>query len=80
MDNQNRVPDERKVHLPPRGQTSPYEMLEVGGDFARSDPKSAHAAAGDGSFESYLPESCWLCYTKSIALSEAMAQEEEAKD
>ena len=46
----------------------------------RSDPETAHKSAGDDGFTQYLPDSCYLCWAKEIALQEAEEQAQKLRD
>ena len=41
--------------------------VSIDGDTLRYDPQTAHARAGDPSYEKSIPESCGLCQAEAIA-------------
>ena len=51
---------------------SRVEVLSDGGH-SRTDPKTAHAAAGDPGYTRSIPESCLLCEATAVAQAQAGA-------
>ena len=53
-----------------------YEVKS--GGTIRSDPKTAHHAAGDSLYEKSIPESCGLCQAQELAKAAARRAAQEA--